>query len=171
MESPEAILLDQIMVRIQAKAPSVRFIAPDSGQLEFFELKPPVSWPCVLIDLEDFNFSDNGNDLSQIGTGIIRLRIGLIQYTKVNNLTEKQYRDKGNSYFEVENEVFKALHGWSPNNSTVKLVRRRSGKEKREDDLRVRVIDFETSYKDITAIPAKTTIPRPGITIGKISEG
>ena len=79
MNSIFANLHNHIIDRFAAVIPEedVRYIDLDLSQLESYDPsaggKPPVSWNCVLIDMENFNFTDEG-ELQQRAEGIVTMR-------------------------------------------------------------------------------------------------
>ena len=166
LTSPEANLYTEILERLKTEVPELQYIEQDLGQLENYELRPPVAWPCVLMDLDDFDFSDDGGELIQEGDGFVQIRVGLVQYSQSNNLVPDNIRENALYYMEVTQKVYVALHGWAPTGFG-RLVRRKMITEKRDDDIRVKVLRFSVSYKDASAKPAKTTVPRPAAVIGK----
>lgn len=160
LQSPQANLFQLLIERLNDKVPEIRFIEQDIGQLENYEIRPPVSWPCCLIDMEEFKYSDAQNVHTQIAEGIVSLRIGLVKYTDSHNLNSEVVRENALQYYEVEHKVFKALHGWNPAGFG-KLLRRASATERREDDIRVRINKFAVSFTDESAKPVTQKIPRP----------
>ncbi|RYF86952.1 MAG: hypothetical protein EOO03_11175 [Chitinophagaceae bacterium] len=162
--APEAKLYLAIVERIQKEAPEVRYIEQDLGQLENYQIRPAVSWPCALIDLDEIDFSDAGNDLVQIGQGFVQIRVGLVKYTDSNNLTPKNIRPNALRYMEQAEKLANALHGWAPEGFG-RLLLRKSVTEKRDDDIRAKVLRFEISFK-VNRTPAKATVPRPSGIIG-----
>ncbi|MBS0647376.1 MAG: hypothetical protein JSR97_12425 [Verrucomicrobia bacterium] len=165
LKSPHANLLVAIIDRLKVKAPSLRFIAQDIGQLEHYEIRPAVSWPCCLMDIEQLQYSDVNDSNLQLAQGSVSLRIGMVKYTDSNNLVPTNVMENALKYYEVENEVFAALHGWKPQGFGA-MLRRSTVTERREDDIRVRVMHFAISFTDESAKIARTTIPRPEGTIG-----
>lgn len=61
MDNPFGDLLLQLQARIQQEVLEIREIAEDKGQLESYDIRPAVSFPCVLIDF-DFKFDDMGEN-------------------------------------------------------------------------------------------------------------
>ncbi len=167
LASPQANLFQLLIEKLIADVPELRYIDQDVGQLENYEIRPAVAWPCCLIDIEEFKYSDQQNFLAQLAEGIISLRIGLVKYTDANNLTPLNIRENALQYYEVEHKVYKALHGYNPTGFS-KLLRRASGTEKREDDIRVRVLKFAVSFTDDSAKKVKITVARPGGVLGTI---
>jgi len=166
LTSPFANLHNALIERITLMVPEIRYIAQDMGQLEHYEIRPPVSWPCCLIDVgDDFNFSDVAGTFKQQADGLIMFRLGMVKYTDSNNLVPANIRENALQYFEIEQKLFVALHGWAPAGFG-RLLRRKSTKELREDDILVRRVPFAISFTDESAKPVKTTIARPGINVG-----
>ncbi len=160
LTSPHANLYNSLLQRLADGAPDIRFVSQDMGQLEHYNMRPAVSWPCCLIDIAATKFSDMQNNTTQMAEGVVVLRIGMIQYTDASNLTPDQWREKALQFYEIEQQVYIALHGWAPPGFG-KLLRRSSSTEQREDDIRIRVLEMSYSYTDETAAPAKISIPRP----------
>lgn len=165
LESPNANLFLLCQERLTTKVPELSTVDQDLGQLEHYNIRPAVSFPCCLIDIGATRFSDMQNFTTQLAEGVIVFRLGLVQYSDSGKNTPLQWREKSLQFYELEQKVFKMLHGWSPDGFS-KLLRRSSTTEQREDDIRVRVIEFSISYTDESARMVTTTIPRPGVTIG-----
>lgn len=147
-----ANLLLAIQARIADQVPEIRYIDQDLGQLEIYELRPAVSWPCLLIDFDTTNYSNEG-ELAQIGENIIQFRLGIDTYTSANSLGPLQVRQAALDYYELENKVFVALHGWDGDGLCQPLSRTAAATEKREDKFRVRIIHFATAFEDVSAMP------------------
>lgn len=163
MESCEAQIFEAILQRLMTVT-ELRYIEQDMGQLENYEKRPAVSWPCALMDIDDFDFSDMENNLDQLAEGWLQVRVGLVKYTDSNNLTPANIRPNGYKYMEVADKVVKALHGWAPPGCT-RLIRRKSVTEKRDDDIRVKILRFAFSYKE-SMKPPRAIVNRPSGVIG-----
>ncbi len=160
MTSPFAILYNQVVLRLKVKAPTLQYIEQDFQQLENYEMRPPVKWPCALIEVDNFSFTDAGNELKQMATGILQVRIGQVAYSPSSGYSVQQIRDKALAFYKTEQEVYAALHGWNPAGFG-KLLRRAAATEARNDDLRVRVLRFEVSFEDTTNARARTQLSTP----------
>lgn len=165
LTSPFANLFVQLIDRLNEKAPTIRFITQDLGQLENYEMRPAVTWPCCLIDIDNFNFSDIQSKYHQMAQGTITLRIGLVKYTDLSNLSPDQAKEAALKYLEVEQEVYTALHAWAPQGFS-RCLRQVAVTERRDDDIRVRVMKFSLSFTDESAQPKKQTVPRPDLVVG-----
>ena len=69
IESPQANLFQSLIEKLKT-IDGLRYIDQDIGQLEHYEMRPAVSWPCCLIDIAEFNYSDQQNFLTQLAEGI-----------------------------------------------------------------------------------------------------
>lgn len=159
--SPKAELFKAILERLKDKVPELRYINQDLGQLENYGMRPAVAWPCCLIDIADFQYSEQNNEKVQLSIGSVIIRTGLVQYSDSSNLTDETIRNNAIQYYEVENKIYQALHGWAPSNMG-KMLRKADGTEKRDDDIRVRVTRYAVSYTDSSAVDLYTKVPRPG---------
>ena len=149
MNSPFALMFIEISDRLKTMVPDLRYINQDIGQLEYYESRPSVSFPCVLIDFEGFTFTEEG-ELSQIAEGDVKIRLAHAPFSDASNLVPDVVRDKALTYYDIEWLVFKALHGWQ-GDSFGALMRKSANTEKREDNYRVREIVFSTSFQDNSA--------------------
>jgi hypothetical protein len=161
--SPFANLYLKVMARLTAMVPELRYIDQDLGQLEHYEIRPAVSFPCVLIDVDAFDFSDTSSN-SQVGEGMLKIRLGVQAYSAANNLAPASVQLKALEYYELEQKIHEALHGWRDEGFS-KLLRRKSVLEDRNDPIRVRVIPYAVTFDDSTTATKYTTVARPEATI------
>jgi hypothetical protein len=159
MQSPLSKLYISVIDRFKAVLPSIRFITQDLGQLEFYDSKPPVSWPCALIDVGELVFEEALNNM-QIANATITVRLALTTYSDVSSLSTDQVRELGLKFYELEHEVCAALHNWQPPHDELGvLVRTASNTEKRDDNIRVRQITFSITMQYDSTNIAPTTLP------------
>lgn len=159
LQSPISKLYNAVLDRIKSAVPGIRFINQDLGQLEFYDTKPPVSWPCVLIDVGELNFEEHLHNM-QIATANIIIRLALTTYSDVSSLTTDQVRELGLKFFELEHELCNVLHNWQPPHDELgALVRTATATEKRDDNIRVRQITFTTSLQYDAEALAPTETP------------
>lgn len=164
--SPFGNLYLCIVARLVAEVPALRYIDQDLGQLDNYDLRPAVSFPCVLIDMGDFDTDDMAGKNMQHAEGLVIVKIATDPFSSSNSLAPSDVRLKALEYYDLEQAVHVALHGWRTTGFS-KLLRRKAGKELREDKFRVRAVAYATSFEDDTTAPVVTSIPRPTVTIGK----
>lgn len=165
MDSILANIFLAVQQRLNTQLTNLKWIDQDLGQLEFYTTRPAVDFPCALIDIDDSDYSNEGEN-SQIGEGILLVRLGLTAYTSANNLTPTIYKEKAINYYNLEHQVNKALHGWCDSRFFSPLTRVKATKEKREDNLRVRVLRYTFAFRDSTAMEIPVSVvERPGLEI------
>lgn len=157
-------LLIDIQTRLAAQVNEIKWTDQDLGQLEHFEYKPSVSFPCALIDFAQANYSALAEN-AQIGDIAIQIRLGFAPFSASNNVAPTNVREKALSFYDIEQKVFEALMGWAPDapagnaefeegKYTQPFVRVSAITEHRDNDqmgLRVRVLTFSTTYQDESA--------------------
>ena len=156
---PLANMFTKLVLRLKSEVQELRYIDADLGQLDHYDIRPAVAWPCCLIDLDEFKFIETGNKLRQIGDGFITLRIGLVRFSESNNLVADNVRLNALRFYSIENKINQAIHGWEDEGFS-RLLRRFAGTERRTDDIRVRVVKYAVTYND-NVHPSVITVPRP----------
>lgn len=157
-------MLVAMQERLKDQVTELRWIDQDFGQLEVEAERPPVSFPCALIDFTGSQFSQLLQNVELADNCGISVRVVHAPYSNTNHLTPVASKEMALQYYETENKVYKALKGWNPtyvyhegeeDEETIDLCqplnRIADGTEKREDALRVRAMMFATSYEDATA--------------------
>lgn len=163
--SPFGNIYLALMARLAAEVPELKYIDQDLGQLDNYDVRPTVAMPCALIDIGEFDFDDMAGKNMQHGEGLVLVRLAVDPFSASNNLAPEAVREKALSYYDIEQKIYVALHGWRTTGFS-KMLRRKSIKEIRDDKFRVKVIAFATSFEDATASPVMISIPRPDVTIG-----
>lgn len=160
--TPFATLFVRLQAHLKTQVPDLRWIDQDFGQLE--QERPPVSYPCALIDFTDWNFENWGENI-QSAAGAVVIRLAFDAWSNTNNLTPSLWKDKGLVFYDIEYKIYKALQGWKPDNYGY-LLRESVATEQREDNLRVRVLRFSCSFEDYGASPEyiQTELPPLEIT-------
>lgn len=150
MTSPFARLFLALQERIAQQVPEIKHIAQDMGQLSA-KSRPPVSWPCVLIDFDDFRF-DNLSENVQVAKGTIILRLGFNPHSPTGKDTPTDYREAALAYYDIEWNLHKAIHGWSPEGEEYgHLVRTSATTQRRQDGYRVRELTYSICFDDYSA--------------------
>lgn len=163
--SPFANLYLNTVDRLKEKAPLLRYIEQDLGQMENYPEggKPPVSFPCALIEIDDTAFDEIG-ELGQLGEGILQVRVCQPSYSAANSLAPVEVRKTALNFYETEQQVHLALHGWAKDNVR-KMIRISTKLEKRHDEYRVRILRYKFGMEDYSAEPIKVIIARPPVEI------
>lgn len=164
LTSPNGQLFVAIQERLVEQVAALKWIDQNFNQLEI-EPRPPVNFPCALIDLVAFIFEDLSNG-SQRASGRVIITIATAPFSNSNMVTPTPQKEKALEYYEIEYAVHVALHNWQPLPGMETLTRRTMDKVEGDITLRERMIVFECGYTDTGAVPATTQIARPEPIIG-----
>jgi len=188
MISPFAALFIAIQQRLATildvnSQQAIKFIDQDLSQLEDTAggyNRPPVSWPCALIDIHDTSFTSYAALVQQGQVGV-SIRLGFPPFSSTALQVPVADRNKALYYYDLEQAIVLALHGWTPGTVTIDdngntfdlsnifgdLIRMRAVKEDRNDLLRVRCIYFTLPMEDhSTEEVQQYTSATPNFTIG-----
>lgn len=145
--SPLAKLFEKMITKIEADVAAIRYISLDWNQLD--EANPQISYPALLIDFPDTQFSQMQG--YQDGTCNVRLKLITRSFTSTSNITPDANREAALFFFELEQDVYEAMQAWYASGDLVNaMIRKSTTTEKRDDGLRVRIMDFECSFRDAT---------------------
>jgi hypothetical protein len=140
-----ANLSEKLIARIKAQLPEIRHVDLDLGQLDFYDQKPAVAWPCVLFDFFDTEYLQRQD--GQHGNMQVRFRLSFDVVSDTSGFSSTAVREKGLQYFELEKKLVEALQYWQADGLVFDDFRRtRSASEKRNDPFRTREIVFKASY-------------------------
>ncbi len=145
MNSPFANIFLSIQERIKTNAPSIKHIDQDLGQLK--NTRPPLSWPCVLIDFEDFNFEDLSENV-QLTNGTVVLRLGFAPHSNTSAATPAPFAEQALNYYDIEWQLHQLMHGWRPLKNVGTLCRTSATTQKRNDAYRIREIRYSIAFED-----------------------
>ena len=157
MNSPFANIFLALQQRVQTEVPVITYIDQDLGQLKP-GIRPPVSWPCVLIDFEDFNF-DNMGDNVQIAKGTVVFRLGFAPYSNTGSTTPSPYLEQALGYYDIEWAMHQVIQGWSPGDDYGHLTRTSVLTQKRPDNYRVRELRYSLAFEDYSTKPRLQYVP------------
>lgn len=147
LTSPLALLFEKLIARIEAQVPDIRMIDHDWNQLDFEN--PPITYPCLLIDFPDTSFTQMQK--YQLAQAAVRLKLIYRSFTATSNITPTTNREDALAFYELEQQVYEALQAWYADGLLSNaMIRKNASTDKRDDGLRVRVIDFECGFNDST---------------------
>ncbi len=161
-------MLEHIYLAVQSqimKHTDIRFVDLDYGQYEF-DTRPAASFPSVLIDFDQLQYQDLGDNVQEC-SGLMILRLGVAEYSPSSSSTPELWKHKGLEHFRQETRLHAALHGvelgidpsttlGASLGTCSVLTRVSSATERREDNLRIRVLTYAFRYEDYsTADPSQ----------------
>jgi hypothetical protein len=158
MNSPFANLFLSLQERIQAEVPAISYIDHDLGQLSN-KNRPPVSWPCVLIDFDNFRFKNLGENV-QTAKGIVVFRLGFAPHTSSSAITPEAAKEQALGYYDIEWDLHKSLHGWSPGEEFGSLSRMSATiPQESGQGIRIRELHYKIAFDDYSTKPQRLFAP------------
>lgn len=164
MKSLFAQLLIKVSDQIKSKMAIIRYIDQDLGQLENYEIRPAVSWPCVLIDFSQTSYEQMERN-RQLGNITFTLRLGFDSFSSANHLGPQIAREKALEYYEIEQALYEAIQGFSADDLMQDCTRISAVTERRDDPFRVRILTFTSMTEDSSAMPNRIKVSRPTLNI------
>lgn len=149
MNSPFANFFTALQARIASEVPDIKWTDHDLGQLEAFDGdRPPVAWPCLLIDFSETQFTQMQG--YQDGDMDIVLRLAFDEYQQTHSDTPQYVKEQALDYYEIEHAIHLALQAWTAGGTLVNaMIRVSAASEKREDDnFRVRRLVYRATFAD-----------------------
>jgi hypothetical protein len=157
MNSPFANIFLALQQQIRSAVSGITYVDQDLGQLRT-GTRPPVAWPCVLIDLEDFSFGNMSTNV-QTAQGTVVLRLGFAPYSATSGATPSSYAQQALAYYDLEWSLHKAVQGWSPGDDYGSLIRTNAATQKRTDSYRVRELRYSIAFEDYSTRPSQQYSP------------
>ena len=121
----------------------LRYAGEDWGQIDYFR-KPPVKFPCALIDVEEVDYSDDAPRYQQ-GDGLLTIRVADIRM--VNDSFQSPPSKHEFGIFDLLQSVYKALQGLSGDTFSP-LTRTKLFRARRDDSIREYRLLFKFSFTD-----------------------
>jgi hypothetical protein len=152
-----------LQAHIKTQVPEVRWIDHDLGQLEVYDIKPPVTFPCVLIDFNQTSYEQMQLN-RQLGNITFTLRIGFETFSTTANTAPADVIDKGLQFYELEQLLYEAVQDYDFGGLMQESTRVNTATERRDGDsypMRVRVMTFTSMTEDASAMEKRTVTSRP----------
>lgn len=146
--TPEEVPTEPKLLAIYNQLKKIRWVDMDKGQLEFYDTRPAVAFPCALIKVEIFRTENLGNNIQRCyGRGTIRLAFDYVGETSAQ--TPEALRQQSLEYFEMLKAVYLAIQGKT--GGAGKFDRQSAVEENRPDGLKVLNMPFTTIWLDKSA--------------------
>lgn len=140
-------ILTAIQKNIDTNLPAVKYIDENWGQLDLYGPEIPVKWPCVLIDLNQAQFSNAGRSMNtlpanrQQGTVVVELTVATLKLTNSSFKAPPTQKWHGFEIWELVNDLHKIVHGWQPVEFSGAMSRNGISKIRRDDGVQeIRVL-------------------------------
>lgn len=143
-------LISDIKERLVATVTSAKYIDEDWGQLDYFNPNQPVKWPCILIDLDEIPWSNQGA-LVQIGMASVTLRVADMKLSNTNVKAPTTQQEKAQGILDLLSGIQESLHGWTADSMNGPMTRTMTRKVKRDDGIREFELTYSVQVIDTTA--------------------
>lgn len=130
------------------------YVGEDWGQLDLYDSRPPVNFPCCLFDATSADYSDASRG-RQDGIGHITIRIA--DYRPVNVSSMAPDNARAFDMIDTLEAVYRAVQGLEGETFS-KLTRVSLRKAKRDDGIREFEMTFRFGFVDNTALRSKQTV-------------
>ncbi|OJW78583.1 MAG: hypothetical protein BGO69_00935 [Bacteroidetes bacterium 46-16] len=170
MNSAFANLFLLLQQRVQDNVPAITYIDQDLGQINPGVEEFPVTFPCLLIDFEDFKFK-NLSEHVQTAEGTVLFKLGFSSYSSSAQMATEASKEAALNFYDIEWDLHKVLQGWDAGDYYGHLDRSSAITQKRPDQLRVRELRYTIAFEDYsTKLETYTTLAgldvSPGIVTG-----
>lgn len=157
-------LLSSVLTQIQETVPALKYVDENWGQLDYYGERPPVKFPCALVDIGSAQWQDTGT-LAQIGIVQVRVVVATMKLTNTSGKAPQAQKDKAFEFFETLQNIHKALHGYQPAPHCGIITRRSC--ELLQNDLGIKMYElrFAVQINDKSAMPVHETVPKPTVRI------
>jgi len=146
--TPDVAPAEPKALAIYNQLKKIRWVDMDKGQLEFYETRPAVAFPCALIKVEITKTENLGQNVQRCyGKGTIRLAFDYVGETSAK--TPQALRQQSLEYFESLKAVYLAIQGKV--GGAGKFDRQSATEENRGDGLKVLNVPFTTLWIDKSA--------------------
>src|ERR1044072_5029205 len=101
MNSAFANLFLLLQERIQDEVPDIAFIDQDMGQINVGVTEFPVTFPCLLIDFENFDFKNLSENV-QTASGTVLLKLGFAPYSSSDSSSTEESKEAALQFYDME---------------------------------------------------------------------
>ncbi len=135
-----------VMNRLEKNVPQIRWVDAEMGQLSGSDERPPVAFPCALVDLSYTSCETLSGGAQKI-KATVKIRIAFDWIPPTSTGVPVSLREKAFGYLDVLESVNKALHWWD-GGKLFNPMRRISCMPERSGKRKIYVITYETEFID-----------------------
>lgn len=132
---------------LESQVPEVRWIDADEGQLNTSNQRPPVAFPCVLIDMS-YPQTEAMNATAEKIRVQFSLRIAFEGYGQTSSVAPEPVRERALERLDILEKIHRSLQWWNCDRQINPLRRQRVTTERRQDGLKVYNMTYESAFID-----------------------
>jgi hypothetical protein len=137
-----------LCAHIEASVPQFRFIDWDGGQLDIAGERPPVLFPCCLIDIQYTDCRDL-DDATQLVTAALTLKLGFCPQGETNTGAPEAVRQRALETFDTIQKLHESLQGETFSGTVSEIARRKALKKVRKDRVQVYTLTYNTTFQEL----------------------
>lgn len=132
----------------------VQYVAEDWGQLDYYTDRPPVKFPCVLLDVEEADFSDLSRRV-QRSEAVLNVRIANLATSNLSASAPRSERQF--DLLGLTQQIYTHLQGFTGATFSG-LTRIKLRRERRDDGIKEYVLQFrfagveDAAHKPLTKV-------------------
>lgn len=127
---------------------ALRYVGEDWGQIDFYDNRPPVNFPCALISFSSGDYSDAGRGV-QLAS--VQFSVRVADMPPVRGSAVRPTPEKPYEVYDTLQSVYAVLQGMK-SSCFAPITRKRLLKVNRDDSVREWVLTFATSFTDTDAL-------------------
>jgi hypothetical protein len=159
-------LIRAIQNKLQTDVECLKYIDQDWGQMDFYE-RPPVKFPCALIDVQNASYSNEGRLIQQCEATVL-IRLFGIRLSNSSQAAPEMQKENAQKMWQLMEDVNKSLHGQNflPTGFS-SLKRTEMRKVKRRDGSYQTELFYRVVFKDFSAqrTPSETILQNPSVNL------
>ncbi len=152
------LIIKKIQERLSSEVPDLKYVDQDWGQMDFF-VKPPVKFPCALIDIQSAQYSNTGEFVQQ-GTAQVVIRLFDIKLSNSSHLAPEGQKESVKRIWLLLKDVNKAIHAQNflPKGYGL-LIRDEMRRTKRDDGCFQTELHYSLQFTDNSCQPILENAP------------
>ncbi|MDR2824856.1 MAG: hypothetical protein LBB41_06635 [Prevotellaceae bacterium] len=138
-----------ILARIEGLIPDIKWIEQDFGQEANTKWRTAVAFPAALINFPSAQYEGMAMG-GQTAVVSVSVRLICATFSQSYNAAPDEVKAAALAYFELEQQLVDALHGWQPGGDyTQPLMRTSAASDNNNNNgLRIRTLTFTTAYEE-----------------------
>ncbi|HBX45544.1 hypothetical protein [Limibacterium fermenti] len=164
-------VIQNIQDKLMNEVSTLKYVDQDWGQMDFYT-KPPVKFPCALIDIQAAQYSNIG-DFTQQGVITVVIRLFDMKLSNSSNGAPDNQKENARKIWSLIEDVNKALHGQNFLQEGYGLpIREQMRRTKRDDGCYQTELYYTIQFRDDTcaASPIPVSPVAPDIKTVSISK-
>jgi hypothetical protein len=143
-------LIRAIQDKLCADTDALKYVDQDWGQMDYYD-RPPVKFPCALIDVQSAVYENEGRLIQQCEATIV-IRLFELKLSNSSNSAPDGQKDNAQRIWQLAEDVNRALHGQNflPAGYS-SLTRKEMRRTKRRDGSYQTELFYRVIFKDFSA--------------------